>query len=57
MSHVPSQWIPCPVVEPVVEGVEPLLGQVLGGAVVEVGIELVDHRLIAQDGEKPDGER
>ncbi len=37
--------IPGSVIEPVVEGVETLLRQVFSGSIVEVGIELVDHRL------------
>jgi hypothetical protein len=40
-----AQRIPGPIVEPVVEGVEALLRQVLGGPVVEIGIELVNHGL------------
>ena len=39
-----AQWVPGPVVEPVVEGVEALLGQILGRPIVEVGIELVNDR-------------
>jgi hypothetical protein len=40
-----AQRVPGPVVEPVVEGVESLLCQVLGRPIVEIGIELVNHRL------------
>ncbi len=40
-----AQRVPGSVVEPVVEGVESLLCQVLGRPIVEVGIELVNHRL------------
>ena len=47
-------WQPC--VEPVVEGVESLLGEEARRAVVEVGVELVDHGLVAEHGEEADGE-
>ena len=50
----PAQRVPGPVVEPVVEGVETLVGQVLGRSVVEVGIELVNHGLVAQHRKQPD---
>ena len=42
-----SEGIPCSVVKPVVEIVEPILGQILGCAVVEIWIKLVN------DGFKP----
>ena len=42
--------------EPIVEGVESLLGEEARRAVVEVGVELVDHGLVAQHREEPDGE-
>ena len=38
----PTQRIPGSVIKPVVETVESILSQVLGGAVVEVGIKLVN---------------
>ena len=47
-----AQWVPGTVVKPVVEVVETLLCQETGGAVVEVGIELVDHTLEAQHREQ-----
>ena len=40
---------------PIVEVIEPLVRKVLGGAVVEVGIKLVDHALIAKHRKKTDG--
>lgn len=43
-----AERVPGSVVEPVVERVEALFGEELGGAVVEIRIELVDDRLIAQ---------
>lgn len=42
-----SVYSPPPVVEPVEEVEEPLRRQELGGAEVEVRVELVDHRLVA----------
>ena len=53
----PAQRVPGAIVEPVVEGVEALLGEEPGRPVVEVGVELVDHGLVAQHGEQPDGKR
>ena len=47
----PTKGIPGPVVKPVVETVESIISQVLGCAVVEVGIELVN------DGFKPAGRK
>ena len=38
------------------EGVESLLGEEARRAVVEVGVELVDHGLVPQHREEPDGE-
>ena len=52
----PAERVPGAVVEPVVEGVEALLGEEARRAVVEVGVELVDHGLVAQHGEEADGE-
>ncbi|XP_021818499.1 uncharacterized protein LOC110760526 [Prunus avium] len=43
-------------VEPVPEVVEALLGQVKGSAVIEIGIELVDHGLVAKDAEEAHNE-
>ena len=42
---------------PVVEAVEALVGQELGGPVVEVGVELVDHGLISEDREQTNRKR
>lgn len=53
----PTQGVPGPVVEPVVEVVEALLGQEPRRAVVEVRIELVDHALVPQHREQPHAER
>lgn len=52
-----AQGVPGPVIEPVVEVVKALGREVLGGAKVEVGVELVDHGLEAQHGEQPGEER
>ena len=49
-----SERIPGPVIKPVVEGVEALLRQVLGGSIVEVRIELMNHRLEPSVKEKLD---
>mmetsp|Transcript_17093 Transcript_17093/g.65164 ORF Transcript_17093/g.65164 Transcript_17093/m.65164 type:complete len:372 (-) Transcript_17093:541-1656(-) len=51
------QGVPAAVVEPVEEVQEALAGQVLGGAEVEVRIELVDHTLVADYGKEPNEER
>ena len=40
-----AERIPCAVIKPVVEVEETFLNKVLGGAVVEVGVKLVDHAL------------
>ncbi len=45
-----TQWIPGSVVKPVVEGVKTMVGQEFGGAVVEIGVEFVDHGLETEDG-------
>ena len=47
-----TKRVPGAVVEPVVEIVEALSGEVLSGAVVEVGIEFVNDRLVAQHREE-----
>ena len=39
------------------EAVEALIGQELGGPVVEVGVELVDHGLISEDREQTNRKR
>ena len=43
-SDNPTQGVPSSVVKPVVETVESMFRQVLGCAIVEVGIELVNYR-------------
>lgn len=48
--------VPALGVEPVPELAEAVLGEEERGAVVEVGVELVDHGLVAEDGEEADGE-
>lgn len=48
----PAEGVPALGVEPVPEVVEALLGQVEGSAVIEIGIELVDHGLVAKDAEE-----
>ncbi len=53
----PPQRIPSAIVKPIVKAVEALVGQILGGPVIEVGIELVNHGLVAKHGEETDGER
>jgi hypothetical protein len=55
-AHDASEWVPALGVEPVPELAEAILGEEERGAVVEVGIELVDHGLVAEDGEEADGE-
>ena len=55
-DHAP-QRVPARRVEPVPELHETALGELLGGAVVEVWVELVDHRLVPDHREKPDQER
>ena len=40
---------------PIVEIVEALVRKVLGGTVVEVGIELMDHAFIAKNRKEADG--
>ena len=47
-----SEWVPALRVEPVPERGEAVLGEVEGGAVVEVRVELVDHGLVAEDAEE-----
>lgn len=47
-----AKRIPALGVEPVPEVVEAVAGEVEGGAVVEVGVELVDHGLVAEDAEE-----
>ena len=39
------------------EAVEALIGQELGGPVVEVGVELVDHGLVSEDREQTNRKR
>ena len=46
-AHNAAQRVPALIVEPIPELVEPLLRQVERGAVIEVGVELVDHALVA----------
>eukprot|EP01139_Manchomonas_bermudensis_P019207 Amastigsp_a676506_166.p2 type:complete len:286 gc:universal Amastigsp_a676506_166:884-27(-) len=50
-----AERIPRSRIEPVVEVVEPVLDKVLRRAVVEVGIELVDDALVAQNGKETCG--
>lgn len=47
-----TQRVPALGVEPVPEVVEAVLGEVEGSTVIEVGIELVDHGLVAEDAEE-----
>ena len=56
-SDDPTKRIPGAIIEPVVELVEALLCQEAGGAVVEVGIELVNNALKAEHREETSGER
>ena len=49
-----AQRVPCPVVKPVVERVEPLVRQELGSPVIEVRVKFVDHRLISQHRKQSD---
>jgi len=51
-----AERVPALGVEPVPELAEAVLGEEERGAVVEVGVELVDHGLVAEDGEEADGE-
>lgn len=51
-SNNPAQRIPRPIIEPVVEVVEALLGQEPRGTVVEVRVKLMDHTLESQHGEQ-----
>ena len=55
-SDDPSQGVPCSIVKPVMEAIETLRCQVLGGPEVEVRIELVNDALESQDGKQPRGE-
>lgn len=56
-TNDPAERVPGPIVEPVVETVEPVFSQVLGRPVVEVGIELVDDTLESENRKQPGGER
>lgn len=47
-----AEGVPALGVEPVPEVVEAVLGEVQGCPVVEVGVELVDHALVAEDAEE-----
>ena len=61
-SDDPTEWVPGTVIEPVVERVEAFIWEILGGAVVEVGIELVDdwfeseERIMSKNGSVSWGE-
>lgn len=52
----PAERVPALGVEPVPELGVAVLGEVERGAVVEVGVELVDHGLVAEHGEEAHGE-
>jgi len=51
LSDGSPKGIPRPLVKPVEELEEAVLGQVCGGAVVEVWVILVDHALVPYDRE------
>lgn len=51
-----AQRIPALGVEPVPEVVEAVAGEVEGGAVVEVGVKLVDHGLVTKHAEETSDE-
>lgn len=55
-AHDAAERVPALIVEPVPKLVEALLGEEEGGSIVEVGVELVDHALVAEDAEEADGE-
>ena len=48
-----AQGVPCSVIKPVMEAVESLLGEKLGGTIVEVWIELVNDTLKSQHCKQP----
>lgn len=52
----PTKRVPALTIEPIPELVKPLLGKENGGPVIEVGIELVDHGLVAEDAEQASDE-
>lgn len=52
-----AERVPALEIEPVPELAESMVGEEERGAVVEVGIELVDHGLVAEHGEEADDER
>lgn len=51
-----AERVPGLEIEPVPELLEAVADEVESGAVVEVGVELVDHGLVAEDAEEADGE-
>lgn len=56
-TNDPPQRIPTLVVEPVPELIEAVPSQELSDSVIEVGVKLVDHALVAQDAEETSDER
>lgn len=50
-----AQRVPCHIIKPVVEGIEPLLNQILGSSVVKVGVKLVNDAFIPQHREETRG--
>lgn len=51
-----AEWVPALGVEPVPELVEALFGEEEGGAIIEVGVEFMDHGLVAEDTEESSDE-
>lgn len=51
-----TEGIPALRVEPVPELIKAVAGEEKGGAIVEIGVELVDHGLVAKNAEEADGE-
>ena len=48
-ANDPSKRIPCPIIEPIMKLVKSFFSQKLGGAIIEIGIELMDHYFITQN--------